>query len=303
MAERRPGQKLVYRRPRKVSWGTRIAAVLMLGLAGVGFGGFLLVILPKQSADLGTTAAAQVVAAQQSTGQVGRSVTTLWGGITPTGSVLLSPDKVTAGLAAAQAAEKAADAANTDIQAALAVLLQADGIPFQLSPPPYIAPDRAILGHLDKVVQSSRRLAYAASLQFAIAQHAQQDQASVAGTLKPALAARNWVLVARTAATLKDDLKAQVDLAATPEALMDPAWGKWLDGLAAYDYTAQQYALAESSGQSSAAQGLRRTLDQQDAQVAAAWSAAVAGNAAWQHSTVQPILDSLAKELATGHAA
>src|SRR5713226_3803880 len=100
VAERRPGQKLVYRRPRKVSWGTRIAAVLMLGLAGVGFGGFLLVILPKQSADLGTTAAAQVVAAQQSTGQVGRSVTTLWGGITPTGSVLLSPDKVTAGLAA-----------------------------------------------------------------------------------------------------------------------------------------------------------------------------------------------------------
>ncbi len=286
-----------------MSWGTRIAAVLMLVLAGVGFGGFLLVILPNQAADLGKTAAREVAAAQQSTGQVGRSVTTLWGGITPKGSLLLGPDKITAGLAAAQAAEKAADSANADVQASLAVLLQADGIPFQLRPPAYIAPDRATLGHLDKVVQSSRRLAYAASLQFAIAQHAQQDQAAVAGSLKPALAARNWVLVARTAATLKDDLKAQVDLAATPEALMDPLWGKWLDALASYNYTAQQYALAESSGQTSAGQGLRRTLDQQDAQIGAAWSAAVAGNTAWQHNTVQPILDSLAKELATGHAA
>src|SRR5207245_4405659 len=186
VAEGLPRQKRVYRPALKVCWGTRGAAVLMLSLAGVGFGGFLLVILPKQSADLGTTAATQVVAAEQSTGQVGRSVTTLWGGITPTGSVLLSPDKATTGLAAAQAAEKAADAANTDIQAGLAVLLQADGIPFQLSPPAYIAPDRATLGHLDKVVQSSRRLAYAASLQFAIAQHAQQDQASVAGAPQPA---------------------------------------------------------------------------------------------------------------------
>ena len=274
----------------------------MLGLAGFGFGGFLLVILPKQAAELGQSAARQIAVAQQSTKQVGQSVTTLWGGITPTGSLLVSPDKITAGLAAAQAGEKAADAANSDIQAGLAVLLQADSIPFQLHPPAYIAPGRATLGHLDKVVQSSRRLAYAASLQFAIAQHAQPDQAAVAGTLKPALAARNWVLVARTAATLKDDLKAQVDLAATPEALLDPLWGKWLDALASYNYTAQQYALAESSGQTSAGQGLRRTLDQQDAQVAAAWSAAVGGNTAWQHTTIQQILDSLAKELATGHA-
>jgi hypothetical protein len=275
----------------------------MLVLAGVGFGGFLLVILPKQAADLGKAAASQVATAQQSTGQVGRSVTTLWAGITPTGSLLLAPDKLTAGAAAAQAAEKAADSANADIQAGLAVLLQADSIPFQLRPPAYIAPDRATLGQLDKVVQSSRHLAYAASLQFAIAQHAQQDQATVAGTLKPALAARNWVLVARTAASLKDDLKAQVDLAAVSEALLDPLWGKWLDALASYNYTAQQYALAESSGQSSAAQGLRRTLDQQDAQVAAAWSAAVAGNTAWQHTTIQPLLDGLAKDLASGHAA
>ncbi len=285
-----------------MAWGTRIAATLMLGLAGVGFGGFLLVILPKQAADLGVTAARAVAAAQQSTGQVGRSVTTLWGGITPTGSLLVAPDKITAGLAAAQAAEKAADSANSDIQGSLAVLLLADGIPFQLHPPAYIAPDRATLGHLDKVVQASRRLSYAASLQFAIAQHAQQDQAAVAGTVKPALAARNWVLVARTAANLHDDLQAQVDQAATPEALLDPLWGKWLDALTSYVYTAQQYALAESSGQTSAGQGLRRTLDQQDAQVAAAWSAAVAGNTAWQHTTIQPILDSLAKELATGHA-
>jgi hypothetical protein len=48
---------------------------------------------------------------------------------------------------------------------------------------------------------------------------------------------------------------------------------------------------------------LRRTLDQQDAQVAAAWSAAVAGNTAWQHTTIKPLLDSLAKDLASGHAA
>jgi hypothetical protein len=274
----------------------------MLVLAGVGFGGFLLVILPKQAAEIGKTADHQVAIAQQSTGQVGRSVTTLWAVITPAGSLLLAPDKLTAGAAAAHAAEKAADSANADIQSGLAVLLQADSIPFQLRPPAYIAPDRATLGHLDKVVQSSRRLAYAASLQFAIAQHAQQDQATVAGTLKPALAARNWVLVARTAAGLKDDLQAQVDLAAVPEALVDPLWGKWLDALASYNYTAQQYALAESSGQSSAAQGLRRTLDQQDGQVAAAWSAAAAGNTAWQHTAIQPLLDSLAKDLASGHA-
>ncbi len=274
----------------------------MLALAGVGFGGFLLVILPARTADLAASAAREVASAQQSTGQVGHSVTTLWAGITPSGSLGLSPDKVTADLALAQAVEKGAEDATAHIQSSDAVLLQAAGIPFQLHPPAFIAPDQATLGHLDKALQSARRLAFAASLQLDIAQHAQQDQATVASTLKPALAAHNWVLVARTAATLQDDLKAQQNLALNPEALLDPLWGKWLDALAAYDYSAQQLALAQSAGQSAAAQQWKRTVAQQDAQVAATWAAAQAGNAAWQHATLQPVLDNLADELAAGGA-
>jgi hypothetical protein len=270
----------------------------MLGLAGFGFGGFLLVILPNKTADLKTSASHEVATAQQATTAVGQSVTTLWADITPTGSIALSSDKVTTDQAQAQSAEKAADDANSHVQAADAILLQVDAIPFQFRTPAFVPADRATLGHLDKAVQSARRLAYAVSLQMAIAQHAQVDLNTVTTTLKPALAARNWVLVARTAASIQDDLKAQRDQALSQETLLDPLWSKWLDTLAGYDYTAQQLALASSSGQATAAQGLKRTLDQEDAQVATAWTAAQAGNAAWQQSTVQPILDGLAKELA-----
>lgn len=270
----------------------------MLGLAGFGFGGFLLVILPQKTADLKASATNEVAGAQQATAAVGHSVTTLWADITPTGSILLSADTVTADLALAQSAEKAADDASTHIQTSEAVLLQVDAIPFQFQSPVFVSADRATLNHLDKAVQSARRLAFAVSLQMAIAQRAQQDQGVVTTTLKPALAARNWVLVARTAANIQDDLKAQRDLALNQETLLDPLWSKWLDALAGYDYTAQQLALASSSGQTIAAQGLKRTLDQEDAQVAAAWGAAQAANAAWQKATVQPILDGIAKELA-----
>lgn len=283
-------------------WVTLVLSILMLGLAGFGFGGFLLVILPARTADLNASAAKQVAAAQHSTALVGESAVKLWAGITPTGSMMLSPAQMTTDLTLAQAVEKAADDATTQLQASEAVLLQVDAIPFQFRSPQFVATDRAQLGHLDKALQATRRLAFAASVQMAISQHAQQDQAVVTSTLKPALAARNWVLVARTAASIQEDLKAQSNQAVTTEALMDPLWAKWLDALAGYDYTAQQYALAMSSGQSAAAAGLKRTLDQQDAQAAAAWAAAQAGNAAWQKANIQPILDSVSKELTAGGA-
>lgn len=277
-------------------------AVVLIGLFGVGFGGFVLVIVPARAADLGVSAAREVAAAQNSTNQVDRSVTSLWNGITPSGSMALSSAKVTANLALSQTVEKGADDASAHIQTSEGVLLQAQSLPFQLRAPGFIATDQATLGHLDKALQAARRLAFAASLQLAIAQHSQQDQASVTGTLKPALDARNWALVARTAGTLEDDLKAQENLALNPEALLDPLWGKWLDALAAYVYTAQQYALAESAGQIATAQSWKRTLDRQDAQAASAWTAAQANNAAWQHATLQPQLDGLQKELAAGGA-
>jgi len=275
----------------------------MLGLAGAGFGGFVIVIVPARATDLGANATREVAAAQTGTKQVGSSVKSLWGGITPSGSILLSPDRVTTELALVQTAEKGADDAAAHIETSNGLLLQAQSLPFQLRAPAFVAGDQATLGHLDKALQSARRLAFAASLQLAIAQHAQQDQATVTTTLKPAIAARNWVLVARTAGTVETDLQAQQNLATNPETLLDPLWGKWLDALAGYVYSAQQLALAQSAGQSAAAQGWRRTLDQQDAQVAAGWAAAQAGNAAWQHTTLQPLLDGLAKELAAGGAA
>jgi len=277
-------------------------AFVLIALFGVGFGGFVLVIVPARATDLGLTASRQVATAQSSAKQVGGTVQALWGGITPTGSIALGADKVTAELATAQTVEKGANDASTDIQNADGVLLQAQSLPFQLRQPAYIARDQATLGHLDKALQAARRLAFAASLQLAVAQHAQQDQASVSGVLKPALSARNWALVARTAATVEEDLKAQEDLAANTESLLDPLWGKWLDALAGYVYSAQQYALAASAGQSSTAQSWKRTLDQQDAQVNQAWAAAQGGNAAWQRTTLQPLLDGQAKELAAGGA-
>ncbi len=302
MALPRPAQRPVFRPARRVPWATKIFAGLVLLLMLATVTAFLLVVLPSRVADLGRNEAQELAASRRGASSVSRSLITLWGELGTQASFTLSDDRLSQDLALAQSTEKATEDALAHVQAAQAYLLQADGVPFQLHHPAFVLADRGALLHLENTLQAALKLAHGASLQLTLAQRTQADAGAIRDQLNPTLRARAWTAAARSASDVQADLKLQADAVLNPEALVDPLWAKWIDAMASYAFTAQQYALASASGQTSAAQGLARSLATAGDQMATTAAAARQGLPSWHQEKVQPLLSTLAKELAASGA-
>ena len=288
--------RLVFRPARRVSWATRIFAILVLVLAAGAIGAFLEVVLPQRVAQLAQSESSELAQARTGAADSSTAVATLWTEISAKGGIGLSPDQITKDLALAKATEKSADDALSHIQAAQTYMAQADGLPFQFHSPSFIATDRPALQHLEKALQATIKLTHGATLQLSLAQHLNQDAQTISGSLYPSLNARQWTDSARTASALTTDLTTQQVPAGDPEALFDPLWGKWIDAMLAVASSAKQVSLASAAGQTQQAQAANRSLDTARAQLAASYAAAQNGAASWQAKTVQPLLDTIARE-------
>ncbi len=285
-----------------MSWATRIFAVLVLLLAAGAIGAFLVVVLPQRVAQLQQSEAGELALARKGATDATTAVSGLWAEISAKGGIALSPDQITKDLALAKATEKSADDALGHVQAAQSYMSQADGLPFQLHSPGFIAADRPTLDHLDKALQGTIKLTHAATLQLTVALHLNQDAQTISTNLSSSLSARQWTEAARTASALTTDLTTQQAPASDPESLLDPLWGKWVDAMLAVASSAKQLSLASAAGQSQQAQTASRGLDAARAQLAASYAAAQNGAAAWQAKTVQPLLDTVAREKSAGGA-
>jgi hypothetical protein len=290
----------VFRPARRVSWGTRIFAGLVFILAVGAVAAFVILVLPSQIATLSQSEARELRTGRQATADVSASVATLWGDVASKGSLSLPDDRLNRDLALSQATEKAAEDALGHVQAAESYLAQIDGIPFQLHPAAISASDRPALLHLEKSLGAAIKLAHGATLQLTIAQHVNQDAQTLAGPLSQSLAAHDWTAASRTAASIQQDLKFQETPAADPEALLDPLWTTWMDAMIGYASSAQQFSLTSAAGQTQSAQQLARAMAAANDRTGAAMAAAQAGAPAWQQKTVQPVVDTLRKELAAG---
>ena len=299
MALPRPSsERRVFRPARRVSWGTRIFAVLVLILAIGAIGGVVEVALPQRVGQLAAAESNDLTVARKDSTDVAASVKTLWSELSTTGSMSLTADRLTADLATAQAIQKSDADALGHVQTAQSDITQAQAIPFQLRAPAFLS-DAGPLSHLSKSLAAAGNLALAATLQLTIAQHMSQDLTTLA-SLNTSLSAKDWRTSSQTAASLETDVKAQQAAAADPEALIDPLWSKWMDGIINYAGAAQQYALASASNQKPAAQQFANQMGTATQQISAAL-AAVQGNAAtWQSSTIQPILATMTTELSAG---
>ncbi|MDQ6711668.1 MAG: hypothetical protein M3Z28_00550 [Candidatus Dormibacteraeota bacterium] len=271
-------------------------------LAAGAIGAFLVVVLPQRVAQLEQSEAGELALARKGATDATTAVSGLWAEISAKGGIALSPDQITKDLALAKATEKSADDALGHIQAAHGYMSQADGLPFQLHSPGFIAADRPPLDHLDKALQATIKLTHAATLQLTVAQHLNQDAQTISANLSSSLSARQWTEAARTASALATDLTTQQAPASDPESLLDPLWGKWVDAMLAVTSSAKQLSLASAAGQSQQAQTASRGLDAARAQLAASYAAAQNGAAAWQAKTVQPLLDTVAREKSAGGA-
>ncbi len=269
----------------------------MLLLLGASIAAFLLVGLPMRTASLARSEASELAAGRAGAVSIQQSLTTLWVEIGPAGSPGLASERVDANLALAQKIEKATDEASAHVHAAQTYLADALSVPLQFHPAGHLVQDKTTLAHLDNALQDARRLAHAATLQLTIAQHALSDRKRISEQLDPSLRAGAWTNAARAASELQNDLAAQQDAAANPENLLDPLWGRWLDALAAYTFTAQQLSLASAAGQNRVAAELAARLSGIAAQIDAAAGAAKGAAPNWHGKTVQPILDTLATEL------
>ena len=273
----------------------------MLVLAGGAVGGFLEVVLPQRVAQLAQSEAGELALARKGGTYASIAVSTLWTEISAKGGIGLSANDLTKDLALAKDTEKSADDALSHVQAAQSYMAQADGLPFQLHSPAFIATDRPTLQHLDKALQATIKLTHAATLQLTVAQHLNQDAQTISGSLYPSLNARQWTEAARTASAVTTDLTTQQVPASDPEALLDPLWGKWVDAMLAVASSAKQVSLASAAGQTQQAQLASRGLETAKAQLAATYAAAQNGAAAWQAKAIQPLLDTIAREkLAAG---
>jgi hypothetical protein len=261
---------------------------------------FLVVVLPARVATLARQESQEVVAARAGAATVNASLTTLWNDIDARGSMSLTPDRITRDLALAKSTEQTANDALGHVQAAQGYLAEADGTPFQFHHPAFIAQDQPALHHLEKSLEAATRLTHGATLQLTVAQHMINDWQSISNQLNPSLSARNWAQVATTAGSLQTDLKSEATAVQNPEAFLDPLWSKWTDAMASYATTAQAYSQAYASGQSQTAQQLGRTLAAESDQMGATLAAAQAGAGTWQQKTIQPLLDTVSKELAAG---
>lgn len=290
----------VFRPARRVSWGTWIFVIVVLLIAIGALGGFLEIVLPQRVAQLAQTEAGELALARKGTADVSANVSQLWADLSAKGSMSLSSDQLTRELVVANSAQKSADDAEGHVVLAQSYMAQADGLPFQLHSPAFIATDRPALDHLDKALQASQKLTHAAILQLTLAQQVLQDAGKISTTLDPALNAHAWADAARASSTLSDDLKPQQVSAAFADALLDPLWATWIDGLVAVVTDAQQYSLAAAANQTQAAQQSANQLAAARQQVAASFAAAQAGAPAWKLKTVQPLLDTVTRETAAG---
>jgi hypothetical protein len=292
----------VFRPARRVSWGTWIFAILVLVVAAGAVGGFLEVVLPQRVASLAQSEATELALAQKGTTDVNATVISLWAEIAAKGGISLADDRLAQDLALAKKTEKSADDALGHVQAAQSYMTQADSLPFQLHPPAFIATDRPTLQHLDKALQATIKLTHGATLQLALAQHLNQDAQKISGSLDPSLNARSWTEAARTASALVTDLKSQQAPVSDTEALVDPLWTKWVDAMLSVVTNAQQLSLASAANQTQLAQQASHNLAAARAQLAASFVAAQSGAGAWQAKTVQPLLDTVAREASAGGA-
>ena len=286
----------MFRPTRRVSWATWIFAILVLVLAGGAVGAFLEVVLPQRVAQLAQAEAGELALARKGATDASAAVSALWTEISAKGGIGLSADQLSKDLALAKDTEKTADDALSHVQAAQSYMSQADGLPFQLHSPAFIAADRPNLQHLDKGLQATLKLTHAATLQLTVAQHLNQDAQTIPSSLYPSLNARQWTDAARTASALTTDLTTQQVPANDPEALLDPLWGKWIDAMLAVASSAKQLSLASAAGQTQQAQQASRSLETAKAQLVASYAAAQNGAAAWQAKAVQPLLDTITRE-------
>jgi hypothetical protein len=298
VALRNPAPRRVFRPARRVSWGTRIFALLVFLLAVGSVVAFLEVVLPARAATLAQQEAGELALARKGAEDVSTSLNLVWADLSSHGSMSLTDEQITANLARAKSAEKAASDALGHVELAQAYLAEVDGLPFQLHAPAIIASDRPSLRHMDKALTTALRLAHAANLQLTIARHMRQDMLGITATLDPSLSARSWTAAARSAAGLATDLKAQETAAADPEALLDPLWSKWVESTTTYVTIAQQYSLASAGGQAQTAQQLARTLAAARDQLGATQAAAQNAATTWQQKTIQPLLSTMASEIA-----
>ena len=272
--------------------------VLLITIGAIG--AFLQIVLPQRVAQLAQSEAGERALARKGTAEVNTNVNRLWADISAKGSMSLSDAQLTQDLALAKSAEKAADDALGHVQLAQSYMAQADGLPFQLHSPAFIATDRPALQHLDKALQASQKLTHAAILQLTLAQQVSQDAQKISTTLDPALNAHAWADAARASSTLAEDLAPQQVSAGFADALLDPLWATWIDGLVSVVTDAQQYALAAAANQTQVAQQTAKNLATARQQVAASFAAAQNGAAAWQAKVIQPLLDTVTRETAAG---
>jgi hypothetical protein len=268
----------------------------VLVLAAGAIGAFLEVVLPQRVAQLAQSEGGELALARKGTTDVSTVVVGLWTDISAKGGISLSDDQATKDLALAKTTEKSADDALSHLQAAQSYMAQADGLPFQFHSPSFIATDRPTLQHLEKALQATIKLTHGATLQLSVAQHLNQDAQTTSNSLYAYINARQWTDAARTASALTTDLTTQQVPAADPEALLDPLWGKWIDAMLAVASSAKQLSLASAAGQTQQAQIASRGLEAAKAQLAAAYAEAQNDAAAWQAKTVQPLLDTIARE-------
>jgi hypothetical protein len=254
---------------------------------------FLAVVLPERIAALGANEAKELAAARAQATAVHESVTRLWADLAP-GSPTLPADQLGRDLAAAQAAERATGDVLNHISAAQALLAEADGVPFQLHHPAFVATDGPVLEQLQKAMLSELRLAHGATLQLLIAQHLESDANDV-NHLGGFIAANDWSGAARASGPVQADLKVRRDAAMDPETLLDPLWSKWADAMVSYSFAVQQYSLAAAAGRPSPE--LSRSLASTRDQVGATWAAATANAASWQARSIQTLIDSVSAQL------
>jgi len=272
--------------------------VLLITIGALG--AFLQIVLPQRVGQLAQSEAGELELARKGTADASSTVSHLWADMSAKGAMSLSDAQLTQDLALAKSAQKAADDALGHVQLAQSYMGQADGLPFQLHSPAFIATDRPALQHLDRALQATLKLTHAAVLQLTLAQQVTQDAQKISTKLDVALNARLWADAARSASTLADDLKPQQVSAGFADALLDPLWASWIDGMVSVVTNAQQYALASAANQTQAAQQSAKSLAKARQQLAASFAAAQNGAAAWQAKTVQPLLDTLTRETAAG---
>ena len=297
MAQPRPAQRLVFRPARRVSWGTRIFAFLVLLLAIGTVGAFLLVVLPARVGELGRDEAHELSLAQDEARTVDEQLVQLWADIGTSGGLNMPQDRVTDVLNRAKALERQADDALAHAEEARTYLVQADGVPFQLHAPTFVAADQPRIQGLESGLQAAIRLAHGAFPQMTVSGHVQADYATLSGQLMPSIQAGAWTPAARAASDLQIRLKTDQQDSQDPETLIDPLWARWIDAMSAYAFTAQHYALAAAANDSRTAQQLARTMAANADQMAAARAAAIAGGPAWQLKTVKPLLDTVANAI------